>query len=154
VWDAELAGAETVADEFGLGRLESVTPLGGSGQDVVKLTAAAGVFVVKPADRTVEPELYERVARTLNRSGIRQAMPRRTMAGALVSASGHTVQEFLAGRAALTPTPAQTAATMRQVAAYHAMLRTVPSPVSLRPTAACGAGWQAPSTWCGNCPGC
>ena len=59
-------------------------------------------------------------------------MPRRTLAGSLVSESGHTVQEFLAGRVCLAPTAAQITATMRQVAAYHTALRSVPSPASLR----------------------
>jgi hypothetical protein len=130
--DTDLAAARLIAAEFGLGKLASVTPLGGGGPDVRKLTTAAGLFVIKPAASAADAELYERVARALSAAGVRQAMPRRSLTGALVSVSGHTVQEFLAGRACPAPTAAQATATMRHIAACHVVLRQVPSPAAVR----------------------
>jgi hypothetical protein len=50
--DTDLAAAKQIAAEFGLGKLESVTPLRGGGPDVRKLTTAAGSFVARPARLT------------------------------------------------------------------------------------------------------
>ena len=121
-----------MAAQFGLGEPVDVVPLAGGHPDVVKLTTARGAFVLKPAGRTVEAELYARVAQVLNEAGICQARPLRTVGGSLVGDWGHTVQEFLAGQISLAPTPAQTAATMRHVAAYHSALEQVRAPASLR----------------------
>ena len=127
-----LRDAELVAAGFGLGRLESVTPLARGGPGVMKLTTPAGVFIAKPAGRAGEAELHERVSLALTESGIRQARLRRSLSGSLVGGAGHTVQEFLTGRVCLAPTAAQTAATMRHVTAYHVALTQVPPPAALR----------------------
>jgi Ser/Thr protein kinase RdoA (MazF antagonist) len=121
-----------VAAQFGLGEPVEVVPLPGGHPDVVKLTTARGAFVVKPAGRAVEVELSALAAQVLNDAGICQAQPLRTVGGSLVGDSGHTVQEFLTGRITLAPTPAQTSAVMRHIAAYHAALEPVRAPASLR----------------------
>jgi Ser/Thr protein kinase RdoA (MazF antagonist) len=122
---------QRVAAAFGLGPLLEVTPLAGGRAGVVRLTAAAGEFVTKPAGSLSRAELYERAARVLNQAGVRQARPRRTTAGSLIGETGHSVQEFLPGRICLHPTPAQTAAVMRQAGAYHAVLAGLPVPAAL-----------------------
>ena len=123
---------QPVAAEFGLGPLLSAEQLAPGHPDVVKLVTASGAYVAKPALDGAAPELYELVALVLNEAGPRQARPVRTIAGELISASGHTVQEFLPGQASSHPTPAQTLATMRHLAAYHAALARVPVPATLR----------------------
>lgn len=115
-----------VAEEFGLGAVLDAAPLPGGHRDVTRLTTGRGTFVVKPGYQTADLELYERVASALNQAGIRQARPLRTTAGALVSASGHAVQEFLPGRICLPPSAAQTTAVMRHLAGYHAALTKIP----------------------------
>jgi Ser/Thr protein kinase RdoA (MazF antagonist) len=122
---------QRIAAEFGLGPLLEVTPLAGGRADVVRLAAAAGEFVAKPAERASRAAIYERAARVLNRAGVRQARPRRTTAGSLIGGSGHTVQEFLPGRICLHPTQAQATAAMRQAGVYHAELASVPVPAAL-----------------------
>jgi Ser/Thr protein kinase RdoA (MazF antagonist) len=122
---------QRVASEFGLGQSLGVKPLADGHPGVVKLTTTLGQFVVKPAYGSAQAELYEHVALALNKAGVRQARPLRTTAGSLLSESGHTVQEFLPGRTCLRPTPAQTAAAMRHICAYHAALRQVPVPAAL-----------------------
>jgi Ser/Thr protein kinase RdoA (MazF antagonist) len=117
-----------IAAEFGLGRPLSVSVLADGHPDVTRLTTARGSFVIKPAYATDDADLYDQAAGILAAAGIRQARPLRTTAGSLVSDSGHAVQEFLPGQACLRPTGAQTAATMRHVAAYHAALEKVPVP--------------------------
>lgn len=120
-----------IAAEFGLGPPLSVSQLADGHPDVTQLTTARGSFVVKPAYAAGDAGLYDRAAGVLSAAGIGQARPLRTTAGALVSDSGHTVQEFLPGQACLRPTGAQIAATMRHVAAYHAALAEVPVPAGL-----------------------
>jgi Ser/Thr protein kinase RdoA (MazF antagonist) len=122
---------QSVAAEFGLGRLRGVTPLAGGVADVVRLSTAAGEFVAKPADGLFRAELYERAARVLNEAGVRQARPRRTTVGSLIGSSGHGVQEFLPGRICLDPTPTQTAAVMWSLGPYHAALAGLPVPAAL-----------------------
>jgi Ser/Thr protein kinase RdoA (MazF antagonist) len=78
---------------------------------------------------------YQQVAHRLSRAGIRRAMPLRATDGALVSDSGLVVHEFLPGTACTSPSRTQTLATMRHIAAYHAVLRTIPAPAA------------APSVW-------
>ena len=121
-----------IAAEFALGRVLAVTLLAGGARDVAKLTATHGIFVVKPGHDRTSAELYARVARALNAAGIRQAVPRRTLAGSAISASRYTVQEFLPGRICLEPAAAQITATMRQIAEYHEALKKVPPPAALR----------------------
>ena len=119
---------QRIAREFGLGRLLAVSPAADDHPAVVKLTTALGSYLVKPAYRAADAELYEQVARHLGRAGIRQPRPLRTTAGAMVGACGYTVQEFLPGRASLRPTPRQTAAAMRHLGRYHAALASFPVP--------------------------
>ena|SRR5580698_3721024 len=85
-------GLESLAAEFGRGQLTDATPMPGHPQ-VVAITTERGAFLVRPAGP--DPALYDQVAHTLVRAGIRQAMPLRTAAGSLVSESGLVVQEFL-----------------------------------------------------------
>ncbi len=121
-----------IAAEFALGRVLAVTPLAGGAPDVAKLTATYGVFVVKPGRDRTSADLYARVASVLNSAGIRQAVPRQTLTGSAISASGYTVQEFLPGRICLDPAAAQIAVTMRHIAEYHEALKKLPPPVALR----------------------
>jgi hypothetical protein len=121
---ASLTDLEFLAAEFGLGELTDATPMPGH-PHVVRVSTGRGVFLVRPAV-TADPALYDEVAHRLAGAGIRQAMPLRTTAGALVSSAGLVVHEFLPGTACPSPTPAQTLAAMRHVRAYHAALRTVP----------------------------
>jgi homoserine kinase type II len=117
------------------------------------VTTARGQFVVKPAYDRVQAELYARVAQALNQAGIRQARPRRTRMGALIGESGYSVQEFLPGRARLDPTPEQTTAAMRHIAAYHAALRQVPVPPGLDAAATVWARVASPSYLMEHMPG-
>ncbi|HEY1627649.1 MAG TPA: phosphotransferase [Streptosporangiaceae bacterium] len=120
-----LTDLESLAGEFGLGRVHDATAIPGH-PHVLRLATERGVFLVRPPD--ADPGLYEQAALVLARAGIRQAVPLRTTAGSLVSESGLTVQEFLPGVACTSPSRTQTLATMRHVAAYHAALRAVPVP--------------------------
>lgn len=122
------AGLDSVAGEFGLGRVRDITPVPGH-RDVVRLAAERGVFLVRPAG-PADPALYEQVAARLAQAGLRQAMPVRTAAGALVGTSGLVVQEFLPGTASLSPTPAQALSTMRHIGAYHSVLATISFPAA------------------------
>ena len=122
--DLDAAG---IAAEFGLGRVLGAEPLPGGHRGAIRLITSGGTFVVKPESDPAVAELYEKAALVLGAAGIRQAMPLRTTAGSLVSASGHGMEEFLPGRICLAPTAAQTAAVMRHVARYHAVLATLPA---------------------------
>src|ERR1700689_279944 len=115
-----------IAAEFGLGRVLGAEPLPGGHRGAIRLITSGGTFVVKPESAPAVAELYEKAALVLSAAGIRQAMPLRTIAGSLVSASGLGVEEFLPGGICLAPTAAQAAAAMRQVADYHAALATLP----------------------------
>jgi Ser/Thr protein kinase RdoA (MazF antagonist) len=128
---ADVAKYQPIAREFGLGRPLEVRPLADGHPSVVKLTTELGQFVVKPGYSPAQAELYERVALILNQAGIRQASPRRSAAGSLLSESGHAVQAFLPGRTFRRPSRAQTAATMRHTGAYHAALQQLPIPAAL-----------------------
>ena len=105
-----------IAAEFGLGRVLGAEPLPGGHRGAIRLITSGGTFVVKPESDPAVADLYEKAALVLGAAGIRQATPLRTIAGSLVSASGHGVEEFLPGRICLAPTAAQTAAVMRHVA--------------------------------------
>jgi Ser/Thr protein kinase RdoA (MazF antagonist) len=120
-------GPARIAAEFGLGRVLGAERLPGGHRDVTRLITSGGTFVVKPQSDPAVAELYEKAALVLAAAGIRQATPLRTIAGSLVSASGHSVEEFLPGRACLAPTTAQAAAAMRHVADYHAALALLPA---------------------------
>ena len=124
----DLAG---IAADFGLGRVLGAEPLPGGHRDVIRLVTSRGTFVVKPESDPAVAELQEKAAVVLGAAGIRQARPLRTIAGPLVSASGHGVEEFLPGRVCLAPTAAQAAAAMRHVADYHAALATLPASAGL-----------------------
>jgi Ser/Thr protein kinase RdoA (MazF antagonist) len=130
-YPARVLDSARIAAEFGLGTPLSSTPLTGGDRDVTRLRTARGTFVVKAASGTVRAGLYEQAALVLSASGIPQARPLRTLAGSLVSRSGHTVEELLPGRICPRPTAAQTVATMRHIAAYHAALQPVTVPAEL-----------------------
>src|SRR5580693_594791 len=116
-----------IAAEFGLGRVLGAEPLPGGHRGAIRLITSGGTFAVKPESDPAVAELYEIAALVLSAAGIRQATPLRTIAGSLVSASGLGVEEFLPGGVCLAPTAAQTAAVMRHVADYHAVLATLPA---------------------------
>jgi Ser/Thr protein kinase RdoA (MazF antagonist) len=120
-----------IAAEFALGRVLATSPLSGGGPDVVKLTTTSGDWVIKPGSNRTTAELYPRVASSLNAAGLRQAVPRLTVAGFPVSVSGYPAQEFLPGRICLQPTAAQIAATMRHIAEYHRVLEQLRPPAQL-----------------------
>jgi Ser/Thr protein kinase RdoA (MazF antagonist) len=120
-----------IAAQFGLGRVLGAEPLPGGHRGVTRLVTSGGTFVVKPASDPAVAELYEKAVRVLGAAGIHQARPLRTIAGSLVSASGHGVEEFLPGRVCLAPTAAQAAAVMRHVADYHAALAMLPAAAGL-----------------------
>src|ERR1700683_1935546 len=115
-----------IAAEFGLGRVLGAEPLPGGHRGAIRLITSGGTVVVKPESDPAVAELYEKAALVLSAAGIRQATPLRTIAGLLVSASGHGVEEFLPGGICLAPTAAQAAAAMRHVADYHAALAPLP----------------------------
>lgn len=94
---------QRIAAEFGLGRLLAVTPLAGGRADIVRLTTAAGEFVVKPAGTLARADLYERAAQVLNQAGVPQARPRRTTAGSLVGESGQRPASIADGPAPRPP---------------------------------------------------
>jgi Ser/Thr protein kinase RdoA (MazF antagonist) len=125
---------ERVAREFDLGTPVATEPLRGGGEQVVKLTTPRGRFVVKPAYRVADWELYAVVEQVLNRRGVRQARLLRTRSGAVVSSSGHCVQEFLAGELVDRPNPRQAEQAMRHLAAYDEALATVRVPADLTTT--------------------
>jgi Ser/Thr protein kinase RdoA (MazF antagonist) len=118
---------DATAAEFGLGHLLDTAPVPGH-PDVFRITTERGTFLARPAG-PADPALYEQVAVRLARAGIRQAMPVRTTTGALASESGLVVHEFLPGATSMSPSPAQTLATMGHIAAYHEALRDFPAPV-------------------------
>jgi Phosphotransferase enzyme family len=120
-----------IAAEFALGRVLATSPLSGGGPDVVKLTTTSGDWVIKPGSNRTTAELYPRVASALNAAGLRQAVPRLTVAGFPVSVSGYSAQEFLPGRICVQPTAAQIAATMRHIAEYHRVLEQLRPPAQL-----------------------
>jgi Ser/Thr protein kinase RdoA (MazF antagonist) len=119
---------EQIVSEFGLGRLVDTSPLAGGGAEVIKLTTSAGVFVVKPARAADGLELADEVAIALTKAGLAQGRLLRARDGGLVSQSGHSVAEFLAGQIYPTPTRVQTKSTMRYLAPYHQVLADVPVP--------------------------
>ncbi len=122
---------ERIAMEFGLGTLVDASPLAGARSTAVRLTASAGVYVVKPVPAPDTWELVEAAASALNKAGIRQAQPLRTTAGRLIGESGYGVLKFLPGEVCLRPTRAQVSATMRHLAEYHAVLAGVAVPATL-----------------------
>lgn len=120
-----------VAAEFGLTGPVRILPLAGGGANVFQLNTGDGVFVAKPAVDEAEAELYAAVADALNSLGIRQATPRRTREGTLVSSEGFALIEFLPGSICLPPGPERTVAVMRHLASYQAALARVPAPAFL-----------------------
>jgi Ser/Thr protein kinase RdoA (MazF antagonist) len=70
--------------------------------------------------------LQARAAEYLNDRGIRQARVIATSSGAMVSAEGNVLLEFLPGAIAARPTRRQTLAAMRHVGAYHRELADLP----------------------------
>lgn len=120
-----------IAAEFGLPAPVRAEVLAGGGPHVLRIVTGAGAFVAKPVVEPDEAELYAAVADALNRRGVRQARPRRTPAGNLVSPSGWGLTEWLPGRIHLPPAPEQTLAVMRHLAAYQTALAAVPAPAFL-----------------------
>jgi Ser/Thr protein kinase RdoA (MazF antagonist) len=129
--DHESLDCDSIADEFGLGRVIAVAPLPGGHSGVVRLTTQRGDFVVKPSYDPLDVELCERAGHALRRGGIRQAMPLRTTDGRLTDTSGRYVLEFIPGEPVLHPSPAQAASAMRHVAEFHAAIEQVPVPKAL-----------------------
>lgn len=121
----------TVAEEFDLGTPVRVdaTPYGWD--QVVRLTTERGVFIVKPARRVREVELYHQVERSLNARGIRQARIFLTSKGSPVGDTGHFVQEALPGTVHDELDDTRTAALLRHLADYDEALRDVAVPHDL-----------------------
>jgi Ser/Thr protein kinase RdoA (MazF antagonist) len=120
-----------VAAEFGLTGPVRILPLAAGGANVFQFNTSDGMFVAKLAVDEAEAELYAAVADALNDLGIRQASPRRTREGRLVSSEGFALTEFLPGRICLPPGSEQTVAVMRHLASYQAALATVAAPAFL-----------------------
>jgi len=119
---------QQVAQEFDLGApLEQETLSGGSAA-AFRLCTTRGDVVVKDGGDERELLLYKYVEETLNAQGVRQARLRATVSGQLKASTGQAVFEFLPGRWAWQPTPAQGAAFMRYFAAYNGALRDISPP--------------------------
>ena len=123
-----------VVDEFDLGDPISADSLAGGGPEVVKLVTTTGSYVVKPVYRNFEMDLYADVEVALNSHGVRQARLFRTRHGATVSASGHSVQEWLAGTITMTPSRAQADALFGHLAAFDRALAGIAVPPALDAT--------------------
>lgn len=120
-----------LVDEYGLGRLIRMTAVAGGGPQVRKMITAAGSFVVKPAYRAFEWDLYATVEKTLNDRGVRQARIVRTAMGSAVSSTGHVVLEWLDGSVTLQPSEQQVGDTFRHLAHYTAALSDITIPTAL-----------------------
>jgi Ser/Thr protein kinase RdoA (MazF antagonist) len=125
-----------LAREYDLGGVISFEPLAGGGADVRRITTERGSFVQKRAGRPQDVELQAEVAEFLSARGIRQARIRPTWAGALISADGSYLQEYLPGTITTRPSARQAAAAMRYIGAYHHALAALassyePDPASL-----------------------
>jgi Ser/Thr protein kinase RdoA (MazF antagonist) len=112
--------------DYDVGTLIEAMPLPGGSAQVLRVRTDRGAFVLKRAYDAAEIELQARVAAYLNHRGIRQARVIPTSAGAVVSADGNFLQEFLAGALVLQPTQQQTLAAMRHIGAYHRRLADLP----------------------------
>lgn len=123
--------ADRLSAEFGLGAVLGLDPLAGGGADVARLRTITGDYVVKPVYREWEPELYSTVEQALNARGIRQARLFRNRSGGVVSASGHSVQEFLDGTITTDPDPRQRHAFFVELARYDSVLAEIPVPPDL-----------------------
>jgi Ser/Thr protein kinase RdoA (MazF antagonist) len=117
-----------VADEFGLGEPLGAEELTGGAAGTLKLRTASGIFVVKRVVDVYELALYRQVELVLNQANVRQARLHTTLAGGLVASTGQAVFEWLPGRWATSPTPAQSAALMRHFADYNRAIRAIPVP--------------------------
>jgi Ser/Thr protein kinase RdoA (MazF antagonist) len=114
--------------DYDLGTLIDAGPLPGGSAAVLRVRTDRGAFVLKPAYRPAQIELQARAAEYLNDRGIRQARVIATSSGAVVSAEGNVLLEFLPGAIAAQPTRQQTLAAMRHVGAYHRELADLPGP--------------------------
>lgn len=121
---------DAVAREFDLGRLYESSPLPGH-PDVLRLSCAAGDFVIKKPWDPLDVELYSRVEVRLNEAGIRQARQLRTTSGELVASTGHAVQEFLPGSMPVRPEPALTRRFLTHLAEYDRALAGLDVPAAL-----------------------
>lgn len=120
-----------LVDEYGMGRLIRMEAVSGGGPQVRKMITATGGFLVKPAYRAFEWDLYATVEKTLNDRDVRQARLVRTTTGAAVSSTGHVVLEWLNGSVSLHPSEQQVGATFRHVAHYTAALADITVPTEL-----------------------
>ena len=142
-----------LAAAFGLPPPVRIVPLAGGGPNVASLITADGAFVAKRAVDEAEAELYARVAAALNLLGVRQAIPRHTPDGRLVSSSGYMLAELLPGRIFLPPGPEQTVAVMRHLAAYQEALATVAAPAFLDQRQTLWQNVVNPDWLCAQLPG-
>lgn len=123
--------ADRLSAEFGLGAVLGLEPLAGGGADVARLRTITGDYVVKPAYRAWELELYSTVEQALNSRGVRQARLFHNRDGGVVSTSGHSVQEFLTGSIVMNPDPRQRHAFFLELARYDEALAALPVPPDL-----------------------
>lgn len=115
----EAIQASVLLRDYDLGELLSARRLPGGSESVLKIQTTRGAFVAKPSYRRADTELQARVAGHLNARGIRQAAVVPTGAGAMVTADGYFLQEFLTGEIVLHPSPSQQTAVMRHIGEFH-----------------------------------
>lgn len=121
------ADIATLLRDYDVGTLIDAGPLRGGSAEVLRVRTDRGAFVLKPAYDPAGIELQARVAAYLNDRGIRQARVIPTSNGAVVSADGNFLQEFLPGAIVLQPTQHQTSAAMGHIGAYHRELAGLPA---------------------------
>ena len=119
---AAAADARRELAEYDVGDLLSVAPLPAGSASACQVTTTRGSFLLKPGHRAADVELQARIAPLLTARGIRQPLVIPTVAGALVTAAGFVLLEWLPGAVALEPAPQQTTTAMRHIGAFHAEL--------------------------------
>jgi Ser/Thr protein kinase RdoA (MazF antagonist) len=118
----DLAAVRALLADYSVGEVIVAGPLAAGSDRARQVVTAGGSYVLKPAYRMADVELYAQVAAQLTARGIRQPRVEPTRSGGHVTSSGYFLQELLPGVSPSRPTPAQTAAAMRHVAAYHLAL--------------------------------
>ena len=119
---------DLVAEEFGLGRLESCEPLGPKGDQTLLLITEKSAYVIKSTDRQESVSLYSTVEQRLNATGIRQARLHVRPDGSLLSTSGFAVYEHLPGESFDDLNSAQLFAASHHLARYNQALARIPVP--------------------------
>jgi homoserine kinase type II len=121
-----LAAARAVLTEYSVGEVIAAGPVPAGSDLARRVVTGRGSYLLKPAYRQADVELQAEVATLLTARGIRQPRLEPTRSGGYVTRSGYFLQELLPGVSPTRPTPAQTTAAMRHVAAYHLALGELP----------------------------